>query len=119
VDVASTREHFEEQHEAEALSYALRGIVELVQRSLGLTVTAGLTLLDGLAWLLVQAARSVAALGARITTLLGTILRFAGNFSAVPGNLTAQFIRHVLGLLLRPLAAIARRAFTRIDQGVA
>jgi hypothetical protein len=100
-----------------ALAYALEGIVEIAKRQLGLAVTLNLTLLDSLAWLLVEAAQMASAIGARVMTLMRTILRFAGSAASVPAELTARFVRWVLGLLLRPMAAIAQRAFQRIDQG--
>jgi pimeloyl-ACP methyl ester carboxylesterase len=102
-----------------ALAYALRGVIALAERTFGLTLVGGLTLLDGLAWLLERAARLTVAIGERVLALMRTILRFAGVVSVEATDLSARFIRFVLGLLLRPLGQVARRAFARIEQGAA
>jgi triacylglycerol lipase len=100
-----------------ALGYALRGIVDVATAKFGLALTGGLTLIDGLSWILAQGARLSKAIASQVGSLIGTVLRFAGSAISAAGNLTINFIRYVIGLLLRPLAAIAQRAFSRIEQG--
>jgi len=97
-----------------ALGWALKGLLDMARDQLGAAIVAHMTLLDRLAWLLHRAAEASLALGERLLALMRAVLRFAGRTLAAGATLSAAFISYVLGLLIRPLAAIAHMALERV-----
>ncbi len=73
-------------------------------------LSVGLTALDALSQILYRGAMAVKEIAEDLGWVLRAILRFLGRIVALPGELTAAFIRWVLESLYSTLAAIARRA---------
>jgi hypothetical protein len=95
------------------LNKAIWAVLELAKRTLGITLIAGVTLIDGLAWMLMRATALATEVGKTVLRLLESAMRFLGRTMVAGAELTAQFISYVLGLLMRPLAAKAYIALER------
>lgn len=94
-----------------ALRWLLAKVGQLAAGALGLALTAGMTVLDRLAWMLARGATLSLEVSSYVGNLIGAIFRFLGRGLMRGVSLTLDFIRWVLGLLFDALAAIARRAF--------
>lgn len=81
----------------------------------GTVCTAGMTVLDQLAWMLSKGARLSIELSTYIGTIIAAIFRFLGRTAVAGASLTMSFIRWVLDLLFNTLAAVARRALMLVD----
>ncbi|MGY4533729.1 triacylglycerol lipase [Pseudomonas sp. TE3786] len=81
----------------------------------GTVVTAGMTVLDQIAGLLVSGANACKALGDSLNSLIVQIFRFLGRPLPSAANLTVAFLRWVLELLSTTVINLARRA---IDVGM-
>jgi hypothetical protein len=93
-----------------ALSWLLASAGKLVVNGLSASITAGLTLLDQLAWLLTEAAHVSKEFGIALGALIGAIFSFLGRKVVQASQITAAFVRWVLDLLFSALRATASRA---------
>lgn len=98
------------------LGMALKGILELANRVLGLIVVVGATVIDRVAWLLMRAADLSAYIGERILAWLGTVLRWLGRTVTGTVEITRTVLRYVLELMFTPLAMLARNAIERANR---
>jgi len=80
--------------------------------AVGGALTAGMSVLDHLAWMLAKGAQASVELSMYISAIIGAIFRFLGRTAVAGASLTTAFIRWVLELLYNSLAAVARRALT-------
>lgn len=93
-----------------ALNWLLATAAKLVAHDLSATITAGLTALDHLSWMLTRAAQVSKEFGVALTATISAILCFLGRNTAQANNITVAFIRWVLDLLFSTLRATAHRA---------
>lgn len=100
-----------------ALGMALKGLLELANRALGLFVVAGATLIDRIAWLLMRAADLSAYIGERIATFMRTVLRWLGRTVTGTVEITRAVLRYILDLMFQQMAMLARSALERFNQG--
>jgi triacylglycerol lipase len=80
--------------------------------AVGAVFTAGVTVLDQMAWMLSTGAQASVEVSMYISTIIGAIFRFLGRTAVAGASLTTSFIRWVLDLLYASLAAVARTALT-------
>jgi hypothetical protein len=97
-----------------ALAWLVRKAVWVIGSALGSAVTAGLTLLDQLSWLLGQAAQISKEVAGYVKGLMSAIFRFMGRKAGQAVDVTTAFIRWLLASLVTTLSAIARRALNRL-----
>jgi hypothetical protein len=97
-----------------ALAWLVRKAAWAIGSVLGGAVTAGLTLLDQLAWLLGQAAKISKEVATHVKGLMSAIFRFMGRKAGEAVDVTTAFIRWLLGTLVDTLGAVARRALSRL-----
>jgi hypothetical protein len=97
-----------------ALAWLMRKAAWTLGSVLGSGVTAGLTLLDHLAWLLGQAASLTKEVAGHVKSLMSMIFRFLGRKLAEAVDVTIAFVRWILGMLVDRLASIARRALRMV-----
>lgn len=93
-----------------ALSWILRQVRDALVADFGLTLAAGMTILDQFAWLLSKGTTLALDMGRYIGAMIGAIMRFLGRTAAAGTQLTFLFVRWVLGMLYQTLAATARGA---------
>lgn len=96
-----------------ALGQAVRGLLALADRTVGMAVLGAVTVLDGLSTLLMNAASVSAEIGSTLNRLITIALRWLGRPVQDGVSLTVGFVRYVLELLFRPLAAMASSATDR------
>jgi len=82
--------------------------------TVGLTLAAGVTVLDQLAWLLCQGALASKEIAERLVSLIGIIFRFLGRPIAAAVSLSVAFVRWVLDLLQSSLRITVHRALNLI-----
>ncbi len=97
-----------------ALAWLVRKAAWAIGSALGSGVTAGLTLLDQLSWLLGQAAQISKDVAAHVKGLMSAIFRFMGRKAVATVDVTTAFIRWMLATLVSTLSAIARRAMNTL-----
>lgn len=97
------------------LGRALQGLLRLAGRLLGLAIVGAATLIDTLAAMLARAAELSRAVSGAVQRFMETVFRWTGRTLARGANLTATFLTYVIGLVLRPLSAMARRALNAMD----
>ena len=97
-----------------ALTWLVRKAAWALGSALGSGVTAGLTLMDQLAWLLSQAAQIQKDVATHLKALMSAILHFMGRKVAGSVDVTQAFVRWLLGTLVASLTAIARRAVSML-----
>ncbi len=90
-------------------------IAKAVGVAAGTVVTAGMTVLDQIAGLLITGANACKAIGDSLSSLIVQIFRFLGRPLPSAANLTVAFLRWVLELLSTTVINLARRA---IDVGM-
>ncbi len=78
--------------------------------AVGTVITAGMTVLDHLAWILSKGAQVSLELSTYISTIIAAIFRFLGRTVVAGALMTLSFIRWVLDLLYQYLALAATRA---------
>lgn len=83
--------------------------------AVGTVVTAGMTALDQLAWILSRGAQLSVEVSSYIALTIAAIFRFLGRTMVAGASMTMTFIRWVLGLLYDALAAVARRALALVS----
>lgn len=93
-----------------ALAWLMAQAGKLVLGGVGLTLTAGATVLDQIAWLLSRAAQLSAEVGGHVKTLIGAIFRFLGRTAAKVADVTVAFLRWILSLLFTTVQVAGRRA---------
>jgi triacylglycerol lipase len=93
-----------------ALRWLLATAGTLVANDTSASITAGLTVLDQLAWLLTRAAHLSRELGVALKALIGAIFSFLGRQIVQVKQITVAFVRWVLDLLFSTLRATAYRA---------
>lgn len=91
-----------------------RALVYVIGSGISAAVTATLTSLDFIAWLLARAATMADALREQVTGLVNAIFGFLGRVGSGIVSLTQAALRWVLNLLYDFLASVARRAFDRL-----
>lgn len=96
------------------INYAMGWILDQINVHLGLAVTATMTVLDRLAWLLSTSARLSVELAGYIRMVIVAIFRFLGRTVDTSVSLTTSFVRWVLDLLYTSLALAARQALARL-----
>jgi pimeloyl-ACP methyl ester carboxylesterase len=97
-----------------ALTWLVRKAAWALGSALGSGVTAGLTLLDQLSWLLGQAAQVSKEVAGHVKGLMNAIFRFMGRKVGQTVDVTTAFIRWLLASLVSTLSAIARRAINTL-----
>ena len=97
-----------------ALAWLVRKAAWAIGSALGSGVTAGLTLLDQLSWLLGQAAQISKDVATHVKGLMSAIFRFMGRKAVAAVDVTTAFIRWMLATLVSTLSAIARRAMNTL-----
>ena len=96
-----------------ALGMALKGMLRVAYRSLGLGVLIGATVIDQVAWLLSRAAELSRELGEQIAEWLSVAMRWVGKAATTTAQVTYEMLRYALELMFRPLAMLARAAADR------
>jgi hypothetical protein len=91
-----------------------RAAIYVIGSGLSAAVTATLTSLDFIAWLLARAAALADELREQITGLVNAIFGFLGRVGDSIVRLTQRALRWVLNLLYDHLSSVARRAFDRL-----
>ena len=97
-----------------ALVWVLKQVRNVLLGTVGLAITAGMTVLDQLAWLLSRGAQLTLDMSRHVGTIVASILRFMGRAAMTGAELTMQFIRWVLGLLFSTLSRVAGAALSSI-----
>jgi triacylglycerol lipase len=97
-----------------ALTWLVRKAAWALGSALGSGVTAGLTLLDQLSWMLGQAAKISKEVAVHVKGLMNAIFRFLGRKVGQTVDVTTAFIRWMLATLVTTLSAIARRAINTL-----
>jgi hypothetical protein len=104
---------------ATSLTMISKAMQYLIKKAIGVGVgtvfTAGLTVLDQVAGLLVSGANACKAIGDSLSSLIVQIFRFLGRPLPTAANITTAFLRWVLELLSTTVINLARRA---IDIGL-
>lgn len=91
-----------------------RAAIYVIGSGLSAAVTATLTSLDFIAWLLARAATMADAIREEITGLVNAIFGFLGRMAGSMVELTRTALRWVLDLLFTFLASVARNAIERL-----
>lgn len=99
-----------------ALTWLVRKAFYAIGSAYGSRVTAGLTLLDALAWLLSKAAQLAGEIAGHIKTLLRAILGFLGRTAVGVGDVTMAFVRWLLATLVTVVGSFARRAMAMLGR---
>ena len=97
-----------------ALAWLLRQVRGLLIGSAGLTLTAGMTVLDQLAWLLARGAQLTLEMSRYVGGIIAAIFRFLGRAIMTGAELTVQFVRWVLGMLFGTLSRLAGSTLSRL-----
>lgn len=97
-----------------ALNKALDGILSLAEKFFGLALFGFMTVMDKLAYMLEQSVRVSQEMGYLLKTFVETVMRFLGRATATVSEITRAFLRYVLELLFRAIAATARQALSRL-----
>jgi len=95
-----------------ALAYLVKLAGKLAVGTVGLALTAGMTVVDQVAWLLTRAAQISAEMGSGLLMLVGMIFKFLGRTVVQGTQITTAFLRWVLDLLYSSLRAAAHRALS-------
>lgn len=95
-----------------ALAWLLKKTSALLVGTFGTLLTAGMTVLDQLAWLLAKSAELSIELTGYIAALVKAIFLFLGRTAIVGTVMTFGFVRWVLGLLFGTLTGLARSALS-------
>lgn len=95
-----------------ALAWLVKKITLL---AVGAALTAGVTVLDQLAWLLHQGAAASREIADQLGSLIGVVFRYLGRAANAVGDLTVAFVRWVLGLLWSALQNTVQRAVNLIS----
>ncbi len=93
-----------------ALAWLVRKAAWMMGSVLGGAASAGLTLMDQLAWVLGQGAQISKEVAGHVKALMAAILGFLGRKAAASVDVTQAFVRWLLATLVSTLAAIAHRA---------
>lgn len=100
-----------------ALGKALQAIIDFAVDVLGIAVFGLATVIDMLAMLVEKAWCLTSEISGRILSLLKSILTWTGRKVIGPiAEVTATFLRYVLGLMMRPMISMAQRALDAIDR---
>lgn len=94
-----------------ALWWIIKSVLNV---GLGTVLTAGATLLDGLAWMLHQGVLASKEVAGYVGSLMRRVMQFLGRVVTAGVNLTVAFIRWVLGLLFSALQSFATQALALI-----
>lgn len=97
-----------------ALVWVLKQVRSLLLGTVGLALTAGMTVLDQLAWLLSRGAQLTLDMSRYVGTVIASIFRFMGRAAITGASLTMQFIRWVLDLLFGTLSRVAGAALSHL-----
>lgn len=95
------------------LSRVLAALLASTNIVLGSSVTAGMTLLDRMAWMLINCARVSAEMAERVRRFIEYVMRFLGRPVLSGVNLTGQFVTHILQLLMAYVRGVANAALRR------
>lgn len=106
-------------HSAEGLKMIGRLLRWLMKKAglmltgaVGVGLTAGVTLLDQIAWLLARAAEFSKEMAGYGMTFVRSVLKFLGRVATTAVDMTTAFLRYVLDLLFSALSAAATRALS-------
>lgn len=99
-----------------ALAWVLSKAQAALVGTFGSVLSAGMTLLDQLAWLLGKAAELSLDVSHYIGTIIAAIFRFLGRSVVAGASLTLAFVRWVLGLLFSSLAGLANHALMALRE---
>ncbi len=99
------------------INKAIHWILKNAGMLASLALTAGLTILDRIAWLLSQAAAKTIELGSFVGSLVNSIFKFLGRTAVKGAQLTVTFLRWVLGLLFSAIAISVRTAVSITHNG--
>lgn len=95
-----------------ALVWVMKKIGSVLIGTLSAELTAGMTVLDQLAWLLSRGAELSIEVSSYVGTLIVAIFRFLGRTVAAGASLTLSFVRWVLELLYAGLSNMAGMALS-------
>lgn len=98
----------------QALAWLAAKAGKLVLAGVSVGLVASFTALDQLAWLLTQAAHLAREVGVFLRGLVGAIFAFLGRTSVQVGEVSAAFLRWLLGLLFTHLSSAALRALRKV-----
>jgi triacylglycerol lipase len=90
------------------LGRVLGALITQMQIAIGGTITARLTLLDRMAWMLATGAQVSVDLAEKVGRFIQYVFRFLGRVADKGAKLTAEFVGYVLNLLISRLVGIAR-----------
>jgi triacylglycerol lipase len=97
---------------SKALGWLLREVSVSFLTAINCGLTAGLTVLDQLAWMLSKGAELSFEVSQYVRTIITAIFRFLGRSVIAGASLTLSFIRWVLDLLYHSVATVAGRALS-------
>ena len=97
------------------LGRALGAILSSIDRLLGSAATAGLTVIDRMAYMLMSGKAQDAKLDDQITRLISYVVAFAGIPIAAGTMVKVAFLNYLLGFILRPLVGNARTALAQTN----
>lgn len=100
---------------SKALGWLLRQVSVAFLTTINCGLTAGLTVLDQLSWMLSKGAELSVEMARHVGALVTAIFAFLGRTVTSGTSLTLSFIRWVLGLLFQFLANVANRAISLLD----
>jgi triacylglycerol lipase len=95
------------------LSRVLGALLASANIMIGSSVTVGMTLLDRMAWMLMNCARVSAEMAQRVGRFIEYVMRFLGRPVLTGMNLTGQFVTYILHLLMAYVRGIADAALRR------
>jgi triacylglycerol lipase len=95
------------------LSRVLAALLASTNVILGSSVTSGMTLLDRMAWMLVNCARISVDMAKRVQRFIEYVMRFLGRPVLQGVNLTGQIVTYVLQLLMAHVRGVANAALRR------
>lgn len=97
-----------------ALAWLVKQATKVLVGVFGTTLTASMTVLDQLAWLLGKGAQATLDLGRYVTSFIDAVCRFLGRTATATVDVTAWFIRYMLDLLFTTVARMAAGAIHRL-----
>jgi triacylglycerol lipase len=96
------------------ISRCIRGLLKMVGRVIGGALSASMSALDQLAWILYHGAMASIKVAGYLTSLIKIIFRFLGRSLQSGVNITADFLRWVFNLLYSSTANMASIAVSQL-----
>jgi hypothetical protein len=96
------------------LQWLLTKALAVVGAGIGTSITAGMTLLDQVAWLLGKGAELSREIAGYQIAFIRATLRFLGRVAGTAYELTTAFLRCLLGMLFGAMSGVAMRALSLV-----